>query len=283
MRVLIAGCGRVGTVLGLDLARKGWHVWGGRRSEEPLPQPIQSLRLDLNAPETLASLPPELDFVVCSASSDAPEDEAYRRAYVEGPAHLLRALQAQGQKPRRVFFASSTSVYAQQDGSWVDESSPTEPRHFTGRRILEGERLILGGPFPATVIRFAGIYGPDRLRLLQAVREGRATCPKGGPFYSNRIHRDDAVRVLVHLMELESPLDCYLAADCEPAERCQLLRWLARRLGAPPPRVEALASNARSLRTSKRCRNARLRSSGFVFRFPTYREGYHQILQEVDL
>ena len=61
-----------------------------------------------------------------------------------------------------MFFTSSTGVYAQTHGEWVDEDSPTEPVRYAGKRLLEGERLLLSGPFPATIVRLAGIYGPGR-------------------------------------------------------------------------------------------------------------------------
>ncbi len=280
-RVLIAGCGYTGAALGLRLAGEGHIVWGLRRRAEGLPPGILPLGADLTDPRSLKSLPPGLDSVFYTAGADGSGEEAYRAAYLTGPALLLEALEAQGQRPGRLVFTSSTAVYAQSSGEWVDETSPAAPADFRGALLLEGERLLLGGPFPATVVRLAGIYGPGRTRLIGRVRRGEAVCPEGPPIYTNRIHRDDAAGALRHLMALERPEALYLGADHEPAERCEVLRWLAGKLGAPPPRQAPLSGAEPSRpRSNKRCSNARLLASGYRFRYPSYREGYGAILEE---
>jgi nucleoside-diphosphate-sugar epimerase len=277
--ILIAGCGYVGTALGMRLAAAGHVVWGLRRSAEGLPSGLQCVAADLTAPATLQELPPALDVVFYTAAPNGADDVAYRAIYVDGLRHLLEALVRQHQSPQRVLFTSSTAVYAQSAGEWVDETSPADPRHFTSSLVLEGERLLLGGPFPATVIRFGGIYGPGRTSLIQRVRQGLAPCRKGPPLYTNRIHRDDCAGALHHLMTLPEPDSLYIGVDHEPADQCDVLRWLAGQLGAPAPRVEAsLGTDSRRHRTNKRCRNAKLVASGYVFRYPTFREGYTALL-----
>ena len=99
-------------------------------------------------------------------------------------------------------FASSTSVYAQHQGEWVDETSPTESESFSGRCIRHGEQLLADYPWPAVAVRFGGIYGPGRTRLIDSVRDGSASRSPGAPIYTNRIHRDDCARVLEHLLDL---------------------------------------------------------------------------------
>jgi nucleoside-diphosphate-sugar epimerase len=283
-QILIAGCGYVGTALGLRLAATGHVVWGLRRSAEGLPPGIRSVEADLTAPETLQKLPPELDAVFYTAAPNGSDEAAYRAIYVDGLCYLLEALVRQGQSPQRVFFTSSTAVYAQSTGEWVDETSPTEPKHFSGRRVLEGEKLLLSGPFPATVMRFGGIYGPGRTSLIERVRQGLATCRDGPPLYTNRIHRDDCAGALHHLLSLPRPESVYIGVDHEPAEHCDVLRWLATQLGALPPGVKASpATDTRRHRTNKRCRNAKLVASGYVFRYPTFRDGYAALLAEDDM
>jgi hypothetical protein len=111
------------------------------------------------------------------------------------------------------------------------------------------------------------------------VRQGVAACREGPPLYTNRIHRDDCAGALQHLMTLPQPDAVYLGVDHEPADYCDVLRWLAVQLGAPPPQVEAMSGgDGRRHRTNKRCRNAKLVASGYVFRYPTYREGYTALL-----
>ena len=278
-RVLIAGCGYVGTALGEELARESHAVWGLRRRPASLPPAIRPLEADLSIPVSLKPLPAALDYVFYLASPGGDDDALYRAAYVDGLRNLLEALDTGGQRPRRVIFASSTAVYAQGDGEWVEETSVAEPRHFSGRRLLEGEGLLHASPFAGSVVRFGGIYGPRRTRLVERVRVGRALYRPDPPQYTNRIHRDDCVGVLRHLMQLDAPQRLYLGVDREPSDMATLLNWLAGALGAPPPRPDpAIETNPRG---NKRCRSDLLLSSGYSFRYPTFREGYTAELAEL--
>lgn len=278
-RVLIAGCGYVGTALGERLCAAGYDVLGLRRQPPPH-APFPQLSADLGRPETLRNLP-EVAAVVYTAAADSGSDAAYRAAYVTGLGNLLAALQDQGQQPRRLLFTSSTSVYGQQDGEWVDETSATEPRHFSGRRLLEAEALLRQTPLPASVLRLGGIYGPGRTRLIDSVRRGTATCPQGPPRFTNRIHLDDCAGALHHLLELPAPEPLYLGVDCEPADSCTVTRWIAAQLGLPEPSVVAAEEAAGVRGGNKRCRNDRLQATGYRFRYPSFREGYGELITAV--
>jgi nucleoside-diphosphate-sugar epimerase len=265
---LIAGCGYVGCALASRLVADGAEVFGLRRRPQGLPAGVEPIAADLGDPASLGPLPGRLDAVVYAASADGADEARYHAAYVAGVRNLLGELAQVG----RLLFVSSTSVYGQRHGEWVDESSPTEPEGFRGRLVLAGEACARSGPFPAVAVRFGGIYGPGRTRLVERVRAGEARYRPD--HFTNRIHRDDCAGVLRHLVALERPEPVVLAVDDEPAEERVVLEWLAERLGAPPPRSggEAVSGG------SKRCRNARLRASGYRFRFPTFREGYAALL-----
>lgn len=278
-RILIAGCGFVGTALADRLTSEGHDVWGLRRKAGDFPKGIHSLTADLSKRKSLGDLPSRLDFVFYAASADSSDSEAYRAAYVTGIENLVAALSAQNQSLKRFFFTSSTSVYGQKSGEWVDEESPTDPEHHTGQIMLEAERAVLTSPYPATVVRLGGIYGPGRRRLIERVRTGEATCSEGPPRYVNRIHRDDCAGALHHLMGLESPDPIYLAVDDAPAEECEVIRWLAEQLRVPPPRVVSRQNLSRRRGSSnKRCKNARLKATGYQLMYPSFREGYAEIL-----
>lgn len=279
--ILIAGCGYVGTALGSLLAAEGHTVWGLRRHPATLPSGIQPLEADLTSSETLQTLPQEVEWVFYSAAPDTHDDTAYRAVYVDGLRNLLNALSLQRTHPRRVFLTSSTGVYGESSGAWVDETSPTQPAEFGGIRLLEGERLLLDGPFPATVLRLGGLYGPGRASLIEQVRRGEIAWNDESPVYFNRIHRDDAAGALRHLMTLPDPDPIYLGVDHEPTTLAALLDWLAQALSVPPTRPGE-SSRVRTARhpANKRCRNAKLVASGYVFRYPTFREGYAALLTE---
>lgn len=283
-RILVAGCGYVGSELAKQLVSDGHTVFGLRRRTVGLPPGVQGIAADLCERAALAAALAEvehggIDAVVYAAAADRADDEAYRRAYVEGLGNVLRWADAQGMRPPRVFFTSSTAVYAQHDGEWVDEDSPTEPTHFSGVRMLEAERLLAASG--GVALRLGGIYGPGRTRLVDAVRSGRAALRPGPPRWTNRIHRDDAAGSLRHLVGRAltggtvDPL--YVGVDDEPADEAEVLRWLAQRLGVPPPPVAA-EGEAGGRGGNKRCRNARLRATGYRFRYPTFREGYGALI-----
>jgi nucleoside-diphosphate-sugar epimerase len=282
--ILIAGCGWLGTALGLALARRGDAVWGLRRHPSGLPPPLQPIAADLADPATLTALPSTLDAVVFAAAPEASDGPSYERTYVRGLANVLEALHANALTNRlpRVVLLSSTSVYGQSGGEWVDESSSAAPNDFRGRFVVRGESTLSESGFPAIALRLGGLYGPGRESLVDAVRSGRATLSPEPNRFTNRIHLDDAVGAIVHLIDLpaEAAARLYVGVDHEPAARNDVLRWLASRLGVALTGAPVAAERERDSRgdTNKRCSSVRLRHSGYRFRYPTYREGYEAIL-----
>ena len=264
----------MGGALGALLASEGHQIFGLRRNPVSLQSGIKPVVADLARKISPEDLPPDLDFVFYTASADGSDDAAYKSAYVDGPRNLLGALSYRGEAVRRVFFTSSTGVYAQPNGEWVDEDSPAEPQTFSGRRLLEGERILLDAPLPATVLRLAGIYGPGRTRSIERATETPEE--DGSPVYANRIHRDDCAGALRHLMLLPEPEQIYIGVDHEPADRRIVAEWLAKRIGATP---KSKPPNTNRPRTNKRCSNARLVASGYEFRYPTFREGFFVLLE----
>lgn len=276
-RVLVAGCGKLGGAMATALQARA-EVFGLRRNADQVPAGIHAIGADLTQPDSLYNaLPANLDMVIYCLTPSRYDEQGYRDAYVTGLANLLAALAPQ--KLRRLFFISSTSVYAQDDDSWVDEDSPTEPARASGQQILAGERLALDSVHPATVVRFSGIYGPSRRRFLEEVVAGRMNPASPAPF-SNRIHEVDAVRAVTHLVERTlasadvAPI--YIASDNEPVRLDEVVAWVR----AQTPCAEPTADARRGGRAgSKRCCNRRLRESGFEFRYPDFRTGYREMIR----
>jgi nucleoside-diphosphate-sugar epimerase len=280
--ILIAGCGYVGSQLARIRVAKGDAVFGLRRNPIDLPAGVTPLCADLAVARSLTELPDAVDAVVYAASPGGRDDAFYRTTYVEGLRNLLGILAKRAVPPRRVIFVSSTAVYGQKKGEWVDEASETAPAHFSGQRLLEAEALLHGSGLPGVVLRLGGIYGPRRTRLVEQVRQGRVSIARGGPQYTNRIHRDDCAGVLDHLLDLEEPSDCYLGVDHDPEDEAAVLTWLAGVLGATPPRVASSDERREPRRGgNKRCRNDRVVASGYTFRYPSYKDGYAAVLAGV--
>ena len=258
VRVLIAGCGYVGSRLAVALKASGHEVFALKRDPSTLVG-VEMVAADLTEPSTLTL--PEVDVAFFTAAPDAGDENAYRAIYVDGLRNLAHALHP----GTRLIFTSSTAVYGQDDGSEVDESSPTTPPSFRGRVLLEAEAAS------DVTLRLGGIYGPGRARALERLRRGEARYNPGR--HLNLIHRDDASGALQHLMALEQPERVYIGVDEEPVESEVFYRWLATERGISTP----LADTTREGK-SKRCSSARLRASGYAFRYPTFRDGYGELI-----
>ncbi len=278
--LLIAGCGDVGTRLGLRLAEAGWTVHGLRRAVEQLPAPILPVAGDLQADTCPPSWPAgELDYLVYCAAATEHDEAGYRAAYVDGLRRVLGWLAQHGQTPKRLLFVSSSGVYGQQAGEWLDESSPAEATGFSGRIMLEAEQLALHSGIAASVVRLTGIYGPGRQWLLGQVRQGYRVASEP-PLYGNRIHVDDAAGLLAFLLQADARglalADCYIGVDDEPAPLHEVVAWLRGQLGVSHWAEQSTVRRA----GSKRCSNARARALGWAPEYPSYREGYGAMLTE---
>lgn len=275
-RILVAGCGKLGGAIAETLSRQA-DVFGLRRNPARIPQGVHPLGADLLDQEQVeAVLPDELDVVIYCLTPSSYDEEGYRNAYVRGLETLLAALGPQALK--RLVFISSSSVYSQNDDSWVDETSPTEPARFSGQMVLEGEQTALNSGHPATIVRFSGIYGPSRQQFLESVMNGRMDPVSPAPF-SNRIHETDAVAAVCYLVNLaleEKPLEsCYLASDCEPVRLDEVVAWVRDQIPCAAPQPDARKGGRAG---SKRCSNKRLLESGFCFRYPDFRAGYQELI-----
>jgi nucleoside-diphosphate-sugar epimerase len=296
MTVLLAGCGDLGTEAGLRFAVAGHRVVGWRRSPEKLPAAIEGVAADLSSDE-LPPIPADTTAVVVAIAADSPTEDAYRTAYVDGLSNVLDAVLASGAGVRRILFVSSTAVYGDAGGGWIDERTTPEPGGFSGRVIREAEELLYsrlrGTGITPVALRLGGIYGPGRTRLIDQVRGGSAVIPAASRF-TNRIHRDDAAAAIVHLCTMDAvPAPVYLGVDNEPAELGDVLGFLAAELGLPRPASESdgvAGGGSASERTAggepsrggnKRASNGLLRSTGFEFQYPSFREGYRAVLAGV--
>lgn len=278
-RLLILGCGDIGLRLVRALPTNQYWITGVRRQIQ-----MHSLsnfayhQADLYQPSSMQSLLEQMqpNVIVVTMTPSERSDQAYQQAYVQTCDDLLHALRLLNQKPRLILFASSTAVYAQDDGSWVDETALTEPNTFSGKRLLEAESRLRDSEFPVCIIRFSGIYGPGRERLINQVKSGKISSSSA---FTNRIHADDCARVLAHLIEKQkaSSIDyLYLATDSCPETLHQVHLWLAEQLQIK----NWTLSGETNERGNKKVSNARLLNTGFEFLYPGYQQGYATLITE---
>ncbi|MEI9865141.1 MAG: SDR family oxidoreductase [Limisphaerales bacterium] len=282
MRVLIVGCGYVGVPLGAELVRLGHEVFGLRRNvlakSELNAAGIQPLIGDVTRPETLAKLPRDFDWVVNCVAAGGNADN-YRSVYLQGTHNLINWL---APNPLKKFvYTSSTSVYAQNDGSQVNESSPTKPLAETSKILVETENVLLAAvaerKFPAVILRVAGIYGPDRGHWFKQFLQGTAHIEGDGSRCLNMIHRDDLVGCIIAGLKNGRAGEIYNAADDEPVSQLHFFQWLAQTMHKPLPPSEP--ENPDKVRrrgvTNKRVSNHKLKMElGYQFKHPTFRQGY---------
>lgn len=277
--VLIAGCGDIGSRVARRLLALDWRVHGLRRQVERLPTGVLGVAADLHQARCPDAWPREpLDYLLYCVAATQHDEAGYQAAYVDGLRHVLAWLADNQQTPRRIFFVSSSSVYGQSEGEWVDETSPAAPSGFSGQLMRKAEQLALNAPAPATVVRLTGIYGPGRERLAAQVREGYQVASQP-PLYGNRIHADDAAGLLAFLLQADARGevldDCYIGVDDAPTALHEVVEWLRSYLGVTH------RSQTQSIRRtgSKRCSNARAKALGWTPQYPTYREGYAALLE----
>jgi nucleoside-diphosphate-sugar epimerase len=267
-RVLIAGCGYVGEAAANAFHQQGWGVEGWTATGESAaklsgrPYPVRAV--DVTDRGAVSAASGEFEVVIHCVSSRGGDEEQYRRLYFEGAKNLLLAF------PRAtLLFTSSTSVYAQIDGSAVDEGSPAEPRHERGKILRETEELVLAAD--GIVARLGGIHGPHRSFFLSRLLEGR-TPPEGNDRLINQIHRDDIVTALLLLADRRA--DCQgeifnLVAD-EPVKASAAYEWLGTQLKMPLVSDAADAGQRKRGDSNKQVSNRKLRALGWAPRYPTF-------------
>ena len=263
----IAGCGFTGLATARLLHARGWRVIGGTHSRESADvlasEAFSVIACDITDRAALSQLPP-VDAVVHCASSGRGGVEQYRAVYLEGARALAETL-----APGQFIFTSSTSVYAQTDGSLVTEDSASEPDRETGRILRETEDFVVASG--GCVARLAGIYGPARSVLLKKFFSSEAVIEGDGERVINQVHRDDIAAALVHLLE-GNARGIFNVCDDEPMTQRAVYAWLAARFQKPLPPTGPIDPNRKRGWTSKRVSNAKLRALGWTPRYPSFRD-----------
>ena len=270
--ILIAGCGYVGRATADIFHARGWQVEGWTASIESAAKlseagyPVHAI--DISDAAAVRRSTHQFDAVIHCASSGGGDEAAYRRIYFEGTQNLIAAF-----PDARFLFTSSTSVYAQVDGSWVTEESAAEPTRESAKILREAEALVLSRS--GIVARLAGIYGPDRSVMLRNFLAGKSVIDSGSERFLNHAHRDDIASALFSLIQ-GNVSGIYNVADDQPISQRECLQWLASRLGRPIALSEATPAKRKRGDSNKRVSNAKLRAIGWAPRFPTFQIAMEQ-------
>ncbi|HEX8077985.1 MAG TPA: NAD-dependent epimerase/dehydratase family protein, partial [Chthoniobacterales bacterium] len=230
-RVLIAGCGYAGEAAATHFHQSGWQVEGWTASAESAAKlsgrPYEVHGVDVTDDAAVEARAALYDVIVHCVSSRGGDEQQYRRLYFDGVRNLLRVFARS-----TLIFTSSTSVYAQRDGTVVDENSPAEPAHAKGKILRETEELVLKAD--GIIARLGGIHGPGRSALLSKFLEG---APLAGPAdrFINQVHRDDIASALVLLAEerVSAKAEIFNVVGDRPIRAQEADEWLRSRLKRP--------------------------------------------------
>jgi nucleoside-diphosphate-sugar epimerase len=290
MTKLIFGCG----YLGARVARR-WHDAGDEvtvvtrsrpRADGFIHHGYRAIVADITQPETLVGLP-AAEAVLFAVGFDHSAGGSIESVYAGGVRNVLAALPAD---TGRFIYISTTGVYGNANGGWVDEDTPPEPQRAGGRASLAAEHAFAASPFAARgiILRLAGIYGPGRIPYLDKLRAGEPI-PAVREGYLNLIHVEDAAVVVVAAAEPNRKSQTgrggrfiFCVCDGQPVRRCEYYAEVARQIGAPPPRFttpEADSPRATRAEADRRIRNDRMRAElGIELAYPDYRAGLARIL-----
>ena len=272
MRILIAGCGDVGNFLAAALLQDGHMVHGLKRDTSTLPDGVLPIGADLLNPATLTDLPADIDCLVFMPTPASRDQAAYEAIFIQGWKNLWAGFK---QLPARVLLVSSTAVYGEDHGGIVNEETRPDPTGFNGKVLLEMEQVARRCTENLVIVRISGIYGPGRERLIRLAISHGLEVQQTPPYFTNRIHRDDAAAVLKHLLDIDRPEALYLATDDKPASRYEVIEWLANVQGSAAPK----GLDDENASRGKRVSNRRLRDSGFSLTYPDYQTGYAAVLK----
>jgi len=296
-RLVILGCGYVGSAVAHQALDAGLKVVAVSRNEQKLEhlrqRGAETVVADLDSTGWYERVTGEAKLVLNCVSSAGGGLTGYQRSYVDGQRAVVEWARQRKPGPERCIFTGATSVYPQTGKADVDENASTDGCGDNGRLLLESEAILREGAAvfsQATVLRLAGIYGPGRHYLLDAVREGRKVMSGQGDYLVNLIHRDDICKAiwLAFMHGPEEPFRIYNIADGNPATRQEMTRWLAEQAGAEPPRFDPDAAGERAQRRAnsrgelpdRRIVADKAREElGWSPHFPTYQDGFRAILE----
>jgi nucleoside-diphosphate-sugar epimerase len=275
---LILGCGYLGSRVARRWQQAGRRVIAVTRKPGHLPAGVEPILCDVLNPASLDALP-QVDTVLYAIGFDRGSGASMRAVYVDGLANVLAHLPA----PKRFVYISSSSVYGQTDGDWVDENSPTEPLEESGRIVLDAEVVLRAQRPDAMILRFAGIYGPGRLLRRQTLEKGEPIMGDADKWL-NLIQVEDGARAVLAAETHGERGRIVNVCDDHPVRRRYFYATLARRLNAPEPRFEQPPPDQPTPpheKANRRISNRRMKEElGVALCYPDFEQGLRASLPD---
>lgn len=275
-KLLVIGCGKLGQKLGLLAKKTPLDLLGFKRKK------ITSTNIRIEQQDIFdKSFFDKVkihspDFILYSLSADEQSEKSYRRNYVEGLKQVIKSIKYINNF-QHLFFVSSTSVYGDNNDQFIDEFSETSPKNFRGTILLEAENLLNTVKFNSTILRLSGIYGSGRNYMIKLSQDAESW-PKFDR-WTNRINEDDAANFIIFLLNQclqgEIPEKLYLLTDKEPVTLFRLLNWIRQNLN-----LKNKINITSDPILGKRLRSSIIPSLKFEYKYPTYKQGYKELIQE---
>jgi len=275
-KLLVIGCGKLGQKLGLLAKKTPLDLLGFKRKK------ITSTNIRIEQQDIFdKSFFDKVkihspDFILYSLSADEQSEKSYRRNYIEGLKQVIKSIKYINNF-QHLFFVSSTSVYGDNNDQFIDEFSETSPKNFRGTILLEAENLLNTVKFNSTILRLSGIYGSGRNYMIKLSQDAESW-PKVDR-WTNRINEDDAANFIIFLLNQclqgEIPEKLYLLTDKEPVTLFRLLNWIRQNLN-----LKNKINITSDPILGKRLRSSIIPSLKFEYKYPTYKQGYKELIQE---
>ena len=274
------GCGDIGNRFG-KYVRDSHQCFGVRRQIANVQLPLIPIFADILDRENMHSvMSNDFDIVIVTLTPDEYSPSGYWTTYFEGASSIKYALDNALKKPKLVIWVSSTRVYRDANEATVDESTPLVNSDGYVKALICAENKINSYDGKTVIIRFSGIYGERRCHLLHSVLNGF-----GGNLssdtWTNRIHIEDCVRFIAFLVDryvdgsvLEN---LYIGTDNVPVKQSDIRFWLSKKLNV------TLDKKIEGSHEGYRLKNSLLLGTGFRLKYPSYKEGYENIIEKIDL
>lgn len=271
-KLLIVGQGDIGLPVTNKLAKDNLNVTGlarGARQQYALDDKAAFMQAD--AVTLSAEQLKDFTHIAIIVTPDEYSASGYQNSYLAINQHFAK-LASQLTKLERIVFISSTGVYGQDDGEWIDaDTIPLTPERDASKVILQAEQALQDGfGDKAIVIRPSGIYGRERLMRVRKVKEQQKE-PIAAAHWSNRIMDRDLVNIIANVLICDAPKPIYLATDYAPVTTFELTTWLSKALGETPPTIDSTKTVATGKRLHSNIPLAWLD-------YPDWQVGYRDIL-----